>query len=151
MLNDPLSYISRAEFVTLVGKQAGIDPKEYRGSAFQDVPADALYAPYLVWAKDLSLVEGYGNDQFGPEDNLTRAQFCIIVFRCMEAAGQPLDTSRFSMYPDMEKLSPYALDCMTAVIRMGFLSLQYDRNLAPDVNLQRKDAALFFSCGTWLT
>lgn len=87
---EPDTTMTRAMFVTVLGRLAGIDADEAASrygtrSDFTDVSAtDASisYAvPYIKWASDNGLIEGYGNGKFGPKDNITHAQMYVLMQR----------------------------------------------------------------------
>lgn len=48
---------------------------------FDDVPSDAWYAEAVAFMNQNGLVSGYGGGKFGPEDNVTIAQFAQILAR----------------------------------------------------------------------
>ena len=56
----PEGSMSRAMFVTVLGRVAGIDPEawamNYDGALFSDVNARAYYAPYVNWAARQGIV-----------------------------------------------------------------------------------------------
>ena len=64
---------------------------------FSDVSATAWYAAYVNEAVELGLIEGYSDDdgnasgEYGPEDELTRAQVATILWR---ASGEDTVESR---------------------------------------------------------
>lgn len=49
-------------------------------SRFKDVPSDAWYAPYVAQVDYEGLMKGYGNDTFGPNNLLTRAEVAKIIW-----------------------------------------------------------------------
>lgn len=48
---------------------------------FNDVPSDAWYADAVAFMSQNGLVSGYGGGKFGPNDNVTIAQFAQILAR----------------------------------------------------------------------
>ena len=55
-------------------------------TGFSDVSPDAWYADAVVWADGMGIMSGYSSGTFGPEENITRAQFSAVLYR---AAGSP--------------------------------------------------------------
>lgn len=86
----PNAAMSRAMFVTVLGRLAGIDPADYTDRVFPDADPDAWYGPYVQWASESGIVSGYGSGRFGPGDQVTREQMCTILARYLDAAGQKL-------------------------------------------------------------
>ena len=78
----PNAPITRAEFAKIAVSFA-----QTNGSAvysyFTDVKTTDWFAPYVTAAKDSSLIEGYSDGSFKPENRITRAEACTIVNRVL--------------------------------------------------------------------
>ena len=78
----PNAPITRAEFAKIAVSFA-----QANGSAvysyFTDVKTTDWFAPYVTAAKDSSLIEGYSDGSFKPENRITRAEACTIVNRVL--------------------------------------------------------------------
>ena len=71
-----------------LGRLAGTDPAAYASSdRFSDIPADAGYAPYAVWAVSQGIVNGTGTDTFSPDRAITREEMAVIMQRYAEKLG----------------------------------------------------------------
>ena len=84
----PNTSMTRAMFVTVLGRLAGANVSRYSGkSSFTDVDKDPKnsasnwYAPYVQWAVDNGIVEGYGDGKFGPNNKITHQQMYVIMYR----------------------------------------------------------------------
>ncbi len=86
----PNNTMTRAMFVTALGRLAGLDDtaavKEYGYSSdFKDVSASnsrITYAvPYIKWAVENGIIEGYGDGNFGPENPITHQQMYLMMYR----------------------------------------------------------------------
>lgn len=80
----PTKTMNRAMFVTVLGRLAGVDTSKYTQSSFIDVPLNSStswYAPYVEWANQNGIIQGYGNGKFGPMDEITHQQMYTIVYR----------------------------------------------------------------------
>ncbi len=80
----PSKTMNRAMFVTVLGRLAGVDTSKYTKSSFIDVPLDSStswYAPYVEWANQNGIIQGYGNGKFGPMDEITHQQLYTIIYR----------------------------------------------------------------------
>lgn len=78
----PNAPITRAEFAKIA-----VSFSQANGSAvysyFTDVKTTDWFAPYVTAAKDSSLIEGYSDGSFKPENRITRAEACAIVNRVL--------------------------------------------------------------------
>ena len=54
----PSSTLTRAMFVTILGRMAGVPAAQYPHCAFADVADDAYFAPYIEWARRMNIVSG---------------------------------------------------------------------------------------------
>ena len=105
----PNTTMTRAMFVTVMGRLAGVDPNYFTGESFDDVEAGEWYAPYVMWAAQEGIVQGYGNGKFGVNDNVTVEQAIVIIARYADYVG--IDTTsdyRLSSYIDEEEVSSWA-------------------------------------------
>ncbi len=78
------NLLSREESVILTLRMLRLEEqaKNYsRTGDFSDVPADLWSAPYINFAKANNLVNGLGNGQFGPKQNVTIKQLITIFLR----------------------------------------------------------------------
>lgn len=87
---EPDTTMTRAMFVTVLGRLAGVDTSKYtKAPNFTDVSTSdqsISYAiPYIQWATEKGLIEGYGNGKFGPKDNITHIQMYVLMQRYASA------------------------------------------------------------------
>ena len=59
------------------------------GSAhgFSDVPGGAAYEDAVSWASEHGIVTGYPDGTFRPDDDVTRAQFAMMMYRLASTAA----------------------------------------------------------------
>lgn len=109
----PDTTMTRAMFVTVIGRLAGVDPNYFTGVSFKDVVPGEWYAPYVEWAAQEGIVQGYGNGKFGVSDEVTIEQAIVIIARYADYVG--IDTSSLqslSSFSDSGKISDWALTQM---------------------------------------
>lgn len=145
----PHESMTRGMFVTVLGKFAKVNPGDYEGpSGFTDVAASAYYAPYVNWAGEKALVSGTGNQEFSPEDPVTREQACIMLFRLATTEKLHLpNVARW--YPiDYEDLADLAEISKTAIRILTEASIVSGRRMgefAPREKILRCEGAQLFS------
>ena len=71
--------MTRAMFVTAVGRISGVDTSAYTSGGFSDVNIDSWYGPYVAWASSNNLVNGVGGGLFDPDRAITQQElaFCF--------------------------------------------------------------------------
>ena len=138
----PDSTLSRAMAVTMLYRMEG-EPAAAAGALFDDVAAGKWYTDAVLWASDQGIADGYGNGRFGPNDNITRQQLAVILYRYAQSKGQgfagawmfPLD------YPDASEVSGWADEAMHWMVMNGVISGK-DGKLAPKDTLTRAEMAV---------
>jgi len=119
----PETTMTRAMFVTVMGRLAGVDPNYFTGESFDDVVAGEWYAPYVKWAAQEGIVQGYGNGKFGINDSVTVEQAIVIIARYANYVG--LDTAsdyRLTSYIDENSVSDWAYKQMKWAVQNGIYS-----------------------------
>ncbi|MBR4074427.1 MAG: S-layer homology domain-containing protein [Firmicutes bacterium] len=151
---EPDTTMTRAMFVTVLGRLAGIDADEAASrygttSSFSDVSAtDASisYAvPYIKWATDNGLIEGYGNGKFGPKDNITHIQMYVLMQR-YAAFIERLNTSATGTNipaNDVKDIPTWAgaYEAVEYAAKKQFLVTSSNR-LTPNGNAKRSELAM---------
>ncbi|MCB9809775.1 DUF11 domain-containing protein [Candidatus Peribacteria bacterium] len=87
--------ITRAEAVKLIAlgfKQADESIPLSLSSSYTDVPDGHWALPYMHYAAEHGLMQGYGNGSFGPEDSLTLSQAAVVLSRVFGITPQQTAT-----------------------------------------------------------
>ncbi|MFA6947684.1 MAG: InlB B-repeat-containing protein, partial [Eubacteriales bacterium] len=143
---DPQGNMTRAMYVTVMGRIAEIDPDVYKnGSGFSDVVYGSWNAPYISWAEDKNIAGGIGGGLFNPDGLVTREQMASMTVRFFAAYGIPLPEDITDTEPnDMPSVSDWAQDDVLKLWRCGLLQ-GYMGAFNPANNTTRAEAAAF--CG----
>lgn len=107
---DPHVNMTRAMFVTVLGRLDGADTSKYTTPTFSDVKYNAWYTPYVEWAAANGIVEGYGNGIFGIDNEITVMQACTILARYSGFKKIKKQTESIENFPDVAKVSEWAYD-----------------------------------------
>lgn len=78
---NPTGTLTRAEFMTLLGRASKVTVDHTVKSSFTDVGNDGWSTGYITWGSENGLIEGYGDNRFGPYDTLTEEQVNLILTR----------------------------------------------------------------------
>ena len=135
--------ITRSIFIMALGRLAGTDPAAYASSdRFSDIPADAGYAPYAVWAVSQGIVNGTGTDTFSPDRAITREEMAVIMQRYAEKLGYILPVSREAeIFTDSNKITGSMKDAVRAMQQAGVMGSKGNRLFAPKNTVTRAEAA----------
>lgn len=142
---EPEGTLTRAMMVAMLWRLEG-QPQPESVRSFADVPDGTWYTQAVEWAAEKGIVSGYGDDLFGPEDNITREQLAAILYRY--AAEKAYDTSQGGMaareFSDWGSVSPYAEQAISWAVNAGIISGMGDNTLQPQGNATRAQAATLF-------
>lgn len=83
----PEGNLTRAQFSKIMVLSLELELVEYKGG-FEDVSADAWFAPYVQTAVDNGIFEGYPDNMFMPDVELTRAQIATVAGRAAVTSGK---------------------------------------------------------------
>lgn len=118
----PEAPMTRAMFVTVLGRLEGIDVNKYASSKFKDVKPGEWYSPYVQWASDNGIVNGYSESTFGPDDLITREQICAIFSRYMKFKGINVEgKSAPQKFDDSDKISPWSREAVEFCRQVGLI------------------------------
>jgi len=116
---------TRAEAVQALYRLSGILVR-VDACPWPDVPE--AFQDAVAWAAAEGIVGGYGNGMFGPNDNITREQLAVMLWRY---AGSPAATDKELHFTDADKASGYALEALRWAVENGILNGYGDGRLGP--------------------
>ena len=93
---EPNSSMTRAMFVTVLGRLDGAVNDKNKGTVFTDVPTGEWYSGYIAWAAENKIVSGTSPTTFAPNSNITRQEMCVIMNNYCKYAG-------ITLTPQVEK------------------------------------------------
>ena len=135
----PGGTMTRGMLVTTLYRMAGSSSLENEdlGYPFADVPGDAWYADGVYWARLAGVVGGYSEDQFGPDDPVTREQIAVILWRY---AGSPAAESGTD-FADEGSISAYATQAVDWARANGIVNGVEDNRFLPQSSATRAQVA----------
>lgn len=143
---NPDANITRGDFVTLLGRLQGIDTTQYVGTAFTDVSATAYYAPYVKWAGDNGLVNGYGNGTFGPGAQITRQEMAVLIIRYAALNQKSLPNSgSTAKFADDSAIGVWAATAVYAARNAGLVNGKDGNRFDPSGNATRAEVCAIIS------
>lgn len=136
----PNRAITRAEFVTILGRKAGIAPSG-ASAAFKDVNVGAYYAPYVAWAESKGIVKGTGNGKFEPNRTITREEMAVILDKFLGDQNKTYSSTNKAQFNDGTTISSWAKGSVEKMANLGFLSGVGNGNFVPKGSFTRAQAA----------
>ncbi len=119
----PNGKMTRAMFVTVLGRLDGAVVNNNTTTRFTDVAKQQYYTGYVKWASDNNLVSGVTDAEFSPNANITREQICAIMVRYSTYAKITLQKKNAAIkFKDANKISSYAQSAVTDCQRAGLVT-----------------------------
>lgn len=139
----PYTNLSRGMFVTALGRMAKLDASSYQNkNAFSDVTADSYYAPYVAWAAEIGLVDGFEDSTFRPNQSITREQLCTMISRYCNYFGKSSAASvETHLFTDASHIASYAAEAVQFCKAAGIVNGYEDGSFAPRNTTIRGEAA----------
>lgn len=92
----PDRVVNRAEFLKIVLQAKGIDVSQSNGSSgFIDVDENGWYAPFVRYAKEQGIIQGYADGSFKPEQAVNFAEALKMAYASLGIQGDDSATGEW--------------------------------------------------------
>lgn len=142
----PNESMTRGMLVTVLGRYADVNAKEFPSTFFADVEDHAYYAPYVAWASKNNIVNGTGNGNFSPDSPITREQLSTMLYNYAKHMGADAtlqSRDKYYSFVDNYYTSVYAIEAMQWATAQGIVN-GYDSKLEPQGTATRAQVATMF-------
>jgi len=140
---DPDTAITRGTFLMALGKLSGADVSNYKISSFTDVKSSDPAKPYIEWAVKNKIVEGIGNNKFGPDQRITREQMAVMMMGYAKAIDYKLPVSIAAVtFSDSTKIAADAKDAVKAIQQAGIILDKGNNIFDPQGRVTRAEASV---------
>lgn len=134
----PNGKTTRAQAATVLFFMSG-DEEPAACPIFNDADPLAWYGPYITWAYENEVIAGYGDGNFGTNDNITRQDLVCLLYRYM---GSPkVEGGELYSFTDAEKVADYARDAVEWAIENKILTGYEDNSVRPLNHITRAELA----------
>lgn len=133
----PDASMTRGMLAVVLHNLENTPPASY-GNIFLDVSASGWNDQAIAWAFSEGIVSGYGDGLFGPDDNITREQLAVMLWRY---AGSPMPVEKEMLFSDIDKAGNYSLDALRWAVENGIISGYTDNRLGPNELATRAQTA----------
>lgn len=129
----PADPVTRAQAVCMIARFADAEFEH----PFSDVIASPFYYDAVAWAKELGIVAGMTDEEFGPDEPCARCDLAVMVWRW---AGRPGATEPDD-YEDWGLVPEYAKEALAWCVETGIMTGTGGR-LRPTEACSRVEAAI---------
>jgi hypothetical protein len=136
----PSMPMTRSMLSTVLWRLAG-NPAPEGENSFTDIKAD-WYKDAVLWVSESGIVSGYGGGIFGPDDNITREQMAVMLYRYSLYKGYGIEArADLGPYADSGDISSWAIDAMSWANAEGLITGRTGAELAPKDKASRAEIA----------
>ncbi|WP_068457060.1 S-layer homology domain-containing protein [Aedoeadaptatus pacaensis] len=136
----PEQSITRADFVTVLGRMAGIDQSKFMKNAFKDVNG-GYYAAYVNWASENGIVQGVGQGKFDPKRPITREEMAVIMDKFLQVTNKKFSEKESKNFTDDGTIAPWAKEAVQHMTKLGIVKGMDDGAFRPKSGFTRAQVA----------
>ena len=138
----PDKSLTRAEFVTILGRLANVDESKYKDKVFNDINANKYYSPYIDWAYKNKIASGFGDGRFMPDKELSREEMCAFLSRFNKVHKMNNEEENINIsFKDEKNISNWSKESVKEMVRLGLIKGMDDGNFMPKEKLTRAQIA----------
>ncbi len=134
----PLNNITRSEIAAMLCRLLTDSQKQSAlaaGKTFSDVPADAWYSESVSALAGMGVITGRPDGTFAPGQNITRAEFAVMLTRFAGVTGEVSGDVTFS-----DISGHWAESAIRAAAAQGWVKGMSDGTFRPDASITRAEA-----------
>ncbi len=147
-LFDPNGNITRGMFATILYRLEG-EPAFMNDNTYTDVAPGSYYEKAIIWCSSgkTNIVQGYGDNLFGPDDNITREQLAKMLYNYASYKGLGFQGAWMFLldYNDASAISSWADEAMHWCSMNGLITGFETGNIEPQGTATRAQAAKILS------
>lgn len=136
----PGGPVTRAAVVTTLWRLE--DSPAAQAAPFPDAVADSWYADALIWGRETGIATGYSDGTFAPNDQVTREQLALFLYRYAVHRGDTVAVGVLDRYRDGDQVSKWAADGMKHALGAGLITGDTDNQLNPKGTATRSELAV---------
>ena len=139
----PDAKITRAEFLTILANDAGVDLGAYdKSSTFSDVTAACWARKYINWGAANNIVGGYVNCTFQPDQTISRQEMATILYRYLvDYRKVQLTTKAANAFSDEAGIAGWALTAVKTMQGAGIINGKEGNCFDPNAGATRAESA----------
>ncbi|MCH5184509.1 MAG: S-layer homology domain-containing protein [Oscillospiraceae bacterium] len=138
----PNDNITRAEFAKILVNTLNLTDPNAQTSDFSDVKESDWYYSAVASAFRKGVITGYGDGRFGVNDNISRQDMAVLLYRAAKAMNYTLPiVAEEVKFTDEDQIDDYAKEAVNALQRARIITGVSDTEFAPKATASRAVAA----------
>ena len=135
----PNDAVTRAEFLKILVTAFQDDISVDADKSFEDVAKDDWYYECVNKAYSAGIVTGDADGKIRPDDKMTREEMAALIFRTLKLTEKDTANIENVSINDMDEVSEWAKEAVTALYTKGILKGNELGNFAPKDNTTRAE------------
>ena len=142
----PDANCKRCDFTIVLVKMLGLSDSDVNAE-YDDISSKDYYYDYVLSALANGIEAGVTNNEFRPDDYITREEVMVMVYKGLVKAGVSMDTdtSVLSKFTDSSSIGEENKTAVAALINSGAISGTSDTTLEPKANITRAQMAVIMN------
>ncbi len=146
----PNAQITRAELAEMLAKALNLTSDKSVALSFKDVLPDSKYYDAIAAVISQGVMTGYNDNNFAPEDKLSREQLAATIFRSLKlntgvVISDSLTNQVLQKFSDEENISSWAKQSVALVVSREMMKGTDEKTFSPKTVLTRAEAASVMS------
>ncbi|SKB01515.1 S-layer homology domain-containing protein [Sporosarcina newyorkensis] len=135
----PGNSITRGQAAAIIAKLIKLDTSKLKDPGFKDVPKANGYYKAIAAMAEKSIISGYGDGRFGPNDPITRAQMASILVKAFDLPRYNFNSYK-SPFEDVHRGVGHDPNILT-IYRLGITTGTSPDRFSPNTSITRGQAA----------
>lgn len=146
----PADNMTRAQFVTVLGRYEGVTESEYSAAdyAFTDISSgvESWAGSYIAWASENGIVNGTSETTFEPNKSVSRQEMATIIGRYLDYKEYAVEADWNAVnFSDKVQVKDWAQDGVAICVQSGIIEGFDDNTFRPADNMNRAQGATVMS------
>ncbi len=138
---EPNEKMTRAMLVTVLFRMEKTQ-EMVNENKFSDISENAWYYDAVIWAAKCGIVSGVSEHVFAPDENITREQIAVIMYRYAQLKGFDVkNNTELAQYKDARNISSWALDALKWANGAEIIKGTSDTEILPESTATRSQVA----------
>ena len=139
----PNGQITRAEFVMILAREAGVDLTSFSGKVPYSDVNDHWGASAIQWATENGVVDGYTDGRFLPDGNISRQELAVMFYRYLVKVKDNLPDATMETTPftDDDEIGVWAKEAVYGLQATGIINGNEDGSFTPERAITRGETA----------
>jgi hypothetical protein len=134
----PNNAVTRAEFIKVLYTIFGNNDSSSSDISFADVDGNEWYCNYVKWGVANGLINGYDDNTFRANKEITREEAAVILSKCVALS----DTGASVDFKDSDTVSAWAKDSVDKISKSGIMQGDNNGCFNPKKTLTRAETAV---------